>query len=442
MKQASNRRLRLGIALADDHLHATVLGRGGGSWSCALAPRDGEWIALREALAELPEALGAEVGRIDFALLPPLVEVRWVELPPLREEELHAVLARDVRRYFPGVREPQVVAAVRARTGAPVLAAIAPASLLHALERAAAEGEWTMGAVTPAYAAWTAASTVLWPELRRGRGALVVAGERRTEVLQVEHGTISFVRRLPAAECQAEALVGALGDGSARVAVIGPPGASAPLVEFFAAHRVTSLQPSRGEYPVDSPGALAAAFAADGPGPVFLSEGAREGVRRRTRRAVGALATLAAALLLTAGLLELWGAQRELDAVLARREAIRTAVGEVAAVREIMDGLEGRASVLAELEAMSPRWSGVVARVGGALPKDAHLSALRARGDTLALEGVARRAGGVFDGVRRIPGVTEVRADAPIRREMREGRFAGERFVLSARIRSTGGEEP
>lgn len=440
MKQARNRRVRLGIALGDDHLHATVLGRGG-SWSRALAPRDAEWAALREALAEIPEALGAEIGRVDFALLPPLARVRWVELPPLRAEELHPVLVRDVRRYFPGVHEPQVVAAGRAGKDTPVLAAIVPASLLQTLERAAAEGGWTVGTVVPAYGAWTAAASALWPELRRGRGALVVAGEERTEVLQIERGALSFVRRLPMSEAHAAELVGALEGDDARVAVIGPRSAPAPLVDLLAAHGITPLQPARDEHPVDSPGALAAAFAADGSGPGFVSEAARQGVRRRTRRAVGALATLAVALILTAAFLELWGARRELDAVLARREAIRAGVGQVAAVREIMDGLEGRASVLAELEATSPRWSGVVARVGGALPKDAHLSTLRARGDTLALEGVARRAGGVFDGVRRIPGVAEVRADAPIRREMREGRFAGERFVLSARIRSTGGEE-
>src|SRR5215510_4798488 len=65
---------------------------------------------LRQAFAELKKVAGLARARVTIALLPPLIDLRRVKLPPLRQEERRRVLARESGRYFVGVREPQVIA--------------------------------------------------------------------------------------------------------------------------------------------------------------------------------------------------------------------------------------------------------------------------------------------------------------------------------------------
>src|SRR6476646_9435370 len=83
---------------------------------------------LGRALMELKERARLARARVTVALLPPLVELRRVTLPPLRESERRRVLARDVARYFIAVREPQVVGSEA------LLAAAAPARLIADVE--------------------------------------------------------------------------------------------------------------------------------------------------------------------------------------------------------------------------------------------------------------------------------------------------------------------
>jgi hypothetical protein len=138
-------------------------------------------------------------------------------------------------------------------------------------------------------------------------------------------------------------------------------------------------------------------------------------------------------LLLSAGL-ELWGVKRELAAVEEERRAIRGVVAEAIELRQTVEGIQDRLDGLAVAEATSSRWSGVIADVADHLPADAHLISLRGAADTLVLEGVATRAAGAFEGLRGAPGVTGVRAEAPIRQESQDGGATVERFSLGARL--------
>src|SRR5688500_18101962 len=99
--------MNVGVALGT-HRICAVVGRGTptaesshGVWSRPLrpAPEGHGWEDLGEGLAEMRQALAIRSGALHVALLPPLVQVRRLELPRLGEEELRRVLTRDAGRY-------------------------------------------------------------------------------------------------------------------------------------------------------------------------------------------------------------------------------------------------------------------------------------------------------------------------------------------------------
>ncbi|MEJ2218702.1 MAG: hypothetical protein P8099_19105 [Gemmatimonadota bacterium] len=99
-------------------------------------------------------------------------------------------------------------------------------------------------------------------------------------------------------------------------------------------------------------------------------------------------------------------------------------------------------TVIDTLEATAPRWSVLLAGIARGLPQDAYLAALRGGPDSVFVVGVAGDAAPVFAGLRGIPGVAAVRAQAPIRREARPD-GAVERFTLAIGLRrNASGDAP
>jgi hypothetical protein len=451
MRLWRERRAKLGIAVGPGGILATRVGRNGWAarqaevWSRPLAlPVDaaGDWSDLSDALAELRARLEGRPFGAHVVLLAPLVQLRSIDLPPLGEDEARRLLTRDAGRYFFAAREPQVVAVRRTpkrqgRSGV-VLGAAAPASLVDAVYREVEAAGGQVLSILPAHIAWTAAAAWLWPDLSRGVSQIVVDSGMSLDVLRVVDGELSFVRRLrQRPSCDPDLLVDAIsrsGQGFRTVAVIASEDAGRHVADLLAEEEIVPVTPARDVWLSTEPAAAAAVFAARGGSLNLLPERMYDRARRRARRATVALGAAAGLLLAAAGGIEWWGLQREMHAVRAQRAAIRPHVERVSAVQDVLTQVNTDLAMLVSLESDAPRWSGVLITVADHLPRDAHLSAFRARADTVVLEGMARDASGVFEAMQHASGVSTVRADSPIRRELRDGQPVVERFALRAHV--------
>lgn len=442
---------RVGIALGADRIWGVSLKRNGTAVNAAhyvTRSLDGLSAAeLRKAFEGMQEELGVSAVVAHVAVLPTLAQARWLELPRLKPDELRMVLQRSASKYFFGAREQQVVAAgtlpsVR-RSPVGVFASAAPASVVDAILDAAEQVGWRVASVVPAYHAWAAALRTPLSKAGRKAGWLVLCGADTVELMRVSRGSPQLVRRVRSGGQVAVRVTEVLRDVQRAAGATDEPAAVFGSTDFreelLAGLESAGIERLRiaDEEVVDSAEPLAAAYAACADRTELLPERVHVARRRSARRLAAALSSAAAALFIVAAGLELWGAQRELNAVMSQRDAIRSEVDRAMGGRDVLLGINGRLAILSSLEETAPRWAGVLSAVAAHLPEDAYLTAFRAQGDSLILEGVADRAADVFQAMQSAPGVVGVRAEAPIRRELRDGERPVERFTLGARL---GGE--
>ena len=89
--------LTLGVALSTTELVAAGE-RGAAARRFTIDPPEldaARWPSLTDALRELAGATGTAGGTLDVALLPPLAEVRALELPPMRDDDVRLLLVND-----------------------------------------------------------------------------------------------------------------------------------------------------------------------------------------------------------------------------------------------------------------------------------------------------------------------------------------------------------
>lgn len=421
----------VGIAIAQDGLTAIV--QEGGVLrtvrvAAALEPAAADFeavlsVALRDLRARVDGADASSPSRpARIALLPPLAETRLLHLPPVRAAEAAAVVRRDAARYFLGVAAPAVtaVAGRPQAPGSPVLAAAAPARTLDAVAAAAAAAGWRAAGVVPAQAAWFAAAAA-GPGIR----AVVALQDGTVHVLVLADGAPVALRRLPADD--AAGIIAAAGAEAGAVTVCAPADRRADLARRFAAAgwAVEAVTRDAGE--------TAAAHAAAAPARLVT---ATEQHRRSAleRRRAGWLAAAAVLLLIASAGVEIWGAQRQLDAARDRRAAIRAQVGPLLGVRDSLDRLNEHSRSIERVADTAPRWTAALFELTMLLPPETHLTRVHTTGDTLVMEAEGSRAGAILQAIRSAGTLRDARMLGAVERQLEDGATTVERFRLGARL--------
>ena len=444
--RAHSSRVGIGVALALDRVVVAWRdGRGDAHSQTAWVPNGtsehsvaalGE--ALTDALWMTRTTLGAQRTSVAVALLPPLVLCRVIDMRGLGDDEIQHVLSRDVASYFPVGATPHVVGAMRVRHAASrtsaVLAAAAPSALVDAIHDAATAAGCSVAAIVPAAAAWAAAAERVWKAPASTVSTLVASLDGHVDVLTVERGEVTMVRRLRSVPPDHRPVIAALG-ASPEVMLVGGT-LRDPLALSLTASGVR-LAPAQDAELAAAPETLAASFAPYTAAPILMPEPVRAERRRRAMRRALQMLVASGALLIGAGALELWGVRRELAAVITERMELRGRLAGALATRDTVTMLAEQLAALQAAEASAPRWSEALALVAAHLPRDAHLLSLRAEGDSLLLEGVAHRAAPVLEAMARAPAALAVRAHGSIRQELRDDVGQVERFTMSVRL--TGG---
>ena len=451
---AGGKQITVGAALSATELCVVQrAGSGGrpGVWRMPLQPLNGDgsgWPALTSALNELSRALGVNGGRLDVALMPPLTEIRRLDLPPMGDSELRLLLSRNAARYFVGARSAQLIGTTMApqQPSGPVgrvMAAAVPLRLVAALHIAAREAGWTVDAVSPAEGAWCAASSALWPATARHASYLLVCGEDRTELLQLEQGKLSGVRRFRAGAADAALVADAIGPapasqrspGLARITAVGAGAQRKELARALASAGLTvSSAPAEWAERADHADLLAAEFAGPNAAPLLRSEATLASRREQASRVIKQMATASVVLLLLAGAFTLWGAKRQLRAVQAERAEIKPLISATLVGRTSVETAFRQLSSLATAQRQAIKWSAIVSGVSAHLDDHAYLTSMRGRDDSLLVEGIAVRASKAFDSFASTPGLSGVHAAAPVRRESPQGAAAVERFTIAAKV--------
>jgi hypothetical protein len=419
----SRKRVRTGIALSPTALVAADIRLRGATdraWRATLEPpsADGSsWSSLASALSDLARAIGATDGSLSIALLPPLTEVRRLELPPLSDDDLHQALARHAARYFVGARSAQVVGASVAGKrvrGAPtpVIATAASARLVATIRAVAQQAGWSVETIAPAESAWAAAALSRWPAFAKQNAFAVIVHADRTDLLQLENGRLAGVRRFRAAQADADMIASTIG---------GAP---------------------RGEIGGDEAPLLAAQFAGMEVGPTLRSIDAVALERQRARRATWMLGGVAAALFIAAAGVHLWGLHHQLQDVRDERARLKPQLSSTLLGRTNVDVASRHLSALAEIDRTSPRWSHVIAALSDAIPEEAYLTAVRGRQDSVIVDGLAEHAAQVFDALEKSKVFVDVKAAAPVRREHQDDGTALDRFTIAGRLAPPGVAAP
>jgi len=307
--------------------------------------------------------------------------------------------------------------------------------LIDAVQKAITAVGCEIESLDCAYASWVGAATSMWPSIARSKSAIIVCQDDVTEVIHIDGARPEMVRRV-GANAPFDQVLHAIGMYSKG----GPPRTCAILgsaerynewgAELSGAG--IAVLPSTPTSTIDG-GTLSAMYGAVGAGPGLYPEGMYAASRAGSQRLARQLGGIAAALVIIAAVLVLWGAKRELRATVGERAAIRSEVARALALRSDIGGLDARAAMIATLRSSTPHWSSVISSVARALPADAHLTSIQAHADTIVLEGVATRAGGVFEALQRDPDITTVHSNAPVRQQLQDGTPV-EHFGVAARL--------
>lgn len=369
-----------------------------------------------------------------LAILPPLCEVRLLDLPGLREEEIERVLRRDSSRHFLAGGRSLTVGGIRLGSSgkalaAPVLAAAVPANLLDAANTAAQVHGWEIDRIIPAHAAWWDALESAGSGGKRSHGSLtqllVASLGDAVHAIRVEENGSAQLRRFPASDL--EAIREVSGAPTGGVLILGTRDERAGISELLRVDGWSELRPGDGVADAREVAARGAADALPEIVPAFIARKRLTRERGFTSRAFAAAAVL---LIIAAGIYY-WGAARAYASVRSERAQLRAVVAPALAARDSLDLLTSRLEDLAALEGQTSGWTAFMVELAVLLPPETHLVSLRAVGDTVVIEGAGGRAGEALEALRTTPLLRDVQLEGPIQRDLEGGTTARERFTVS-----------
>lgn len=414
----------------------------GARWRSATVPCDGSPEAVRAAIDALAtHASSASTAHATLAR--PLAQVRAVRLPRMARAALEAVLERDWTRHVIGHRATPHAVSARATDRGRWLAAFAPADLLETLSHAMAAQGWPAAEIRTGDDTLAAAARALAPSDGRAPDCFVFLCDPTgvTDAAHLRGGLPWVARRFLSGAGDADVagfMQATPSDGAARapVLVLGHATHTTPLARALGAQgiRVSAMDLSL-PAAASAVELLAVASTIGSATLPLRSPAAQQERTRRTRATTRWLALATAAALLAALGMERWRVQRDLRAIERARAEISAPVSTAIAARSGAETAADVAGALAEREANATRVSGVLAAVALALPAEASLTALRVAADSVTVEGESARSAAVYDALRAVPALEQVKLAAPLRQERQVGGVVVERFAFSARIR-------
>ena len=293
--------------------------------------------------------------------------------------------------------------------------------------------------------AWAAAATSACPDEDEVICAVEIPdGTAHTRLLTTAQGRLVSLRRLPleAAPIVVEEALRQLASsfeprppGAARLPVLalGDGGFRAAVAESAVRADLQPVEPVGVVAKLEcQPEAVAAAFA--GAGPCWVPPGVVAIAKARNRRRAVMSAAVAALLLVVSAALDTLDLRRELETVRALRAEHAEPVAELMDAREAASEFEATVLDLEGLRRELPRWTLLFSSLGAGLPESAHVTSLRAAGDSLYLELEGPDVSAAFDAIRQIPWLEEFRSVAPVQREVGEGSDLTERLTARATV--------
>lgn len=405
-----------------------------GKWREETVACDGTDAGVRSALEELAPFAPA-AGTINVTLVRPLVNIVRPDLPRMSHAAAEHVLSRDWSRHIIAHRPTPHSVAAEWRAGR-WRAAFAPADILDELTTAADRYGWrtlTIQAGDDAIAAVARDATD--SEAAEALCAIVVGEGSRAQGAQLERGAPVSGRIFPGDVSHADVTAFAA-DQSAVLVIGSAPQAHALTSELGAEGVRTSAFAFNG---ITSALGNFAAAGTRGEAALLLEAGATVTRRERKMRRVGQLLWVgAAAAILVAFMIERTRVSSALESTQRTRADLSPRVRGVLAAQERIEAETQAATVLAAREAGASRVTAVMASVATAIPAGTLLTALGVSGDTVTIEGESKGSAAVYNALRAVPELEQLRLGVPLRQDRLASDQAVEHFVFTARVRRAG----
>jgi len=427
---------RTEIVAYDSRLQST----GSAAWRMPLdAPAADQmsWPSLATALRTLKQLSRENSGHLAVALMPSLAEVRRVDVPPLSDDEVEAVLSRNASKYFVGAQGAQLVGVETNRLshhdGA--IAAAAPAWVVRQVSLAAREAGWKLEHVAPAEAAWAIASAKAFPADTSRDAFLLVHQADHTHGLTVAQGKLTMIRRFRSATVDVPVFLESHVAG-ARVLAFGEPGVRKQWLSALGERSISvTLSVGLSADVAGDAALVAAAYVVDVQSLVFRTEEMRVADRKRRNTVMYTVCAAAVVLLMASAGLIWWDVSRELAAVQAERAEIKPQLTTTLLGRSSVETVSNQLQILARNERESAHWSVVIADLTKHLPDEAHLTGFRGWSDSVRFDGLAERAASVFAPLAKAESFSGIKAAAAVRLEPQVDGSSMEKFTLVGKVR-------